>query len=185
MDERGTGGQTERGAAAGGAVADARQQKGAGRIGRIRWPWAIAFALMVCVVWGNSLVPGDDSGSLSMAVVDWIRGVLAAIGLPSDWVTNFVVRKTAHFTEYLVLALIGMQAFGPHRRPLRLLPAAATAIALVAVPCIDETIQLSVSGRSGQITDVLIDCSGILTGALLTLLGSRLWRRLRRQSDPA
>ena len=185
MDERGTGGgQTERGAAAGGAVADARQ-KGAGRADRIRWPWAIAFALMVCVVWGNSLVPGDDSGSLSMAVVDWIRGVLAAIGLPSDWVTNFVVRKTAHFTEYLVLALIGMQAFGPHRRPLRLLPAAATAVALVAVPCIDETIQLSVSGRSGQITDVLIDCSGILTGALLTLLGSWLWRRLRQKSGAA
>lgn len=150
------------------------------RAGRVRWPWVAAFALMVCVVWGNSLVPGDDSGSLSMSVVDWVRGVLATVGLPCDWVTNYVVRKTAHFTEYMVLALIGMQAFGPHRRPRHVLAAVATAVGLVAVPCIDETIQLSVNGRSGQFTDVLIDCSGLATGVLLTLAGSWFWQRRRK-----
>lgn len=149
--------------------------------GRIRWAWVALFALMLCFIWGNSLVPGDDSGSLSLAVVEWVKGALGALGLPNGWVTNFVVRKTAHFTEYMVLGLVGMQAFGPHRAPRRWAPAALTALALVAAPCIDETIQRFVSGRSSQVTDVLIDCSGALTGVLLTLFASWLRARLGRR----
>ena len=41
----------------------------------------------------------------------------------------------------------------------------------------DETIQLFVPGRSGQITDVWLDTAGYLTGALLTLLIFRLCRK--------
>lgn len=144
-------------------------------------PWLAAFLLMVCFVWGNSLVPGDESGALSMGVVELVQGALAAVGLPCDWVTNFVVRKTAHFTEYLVLALVGMQAFRPHRAPFSAARVALAAVAILAVPCLDETIQLFVSGRAGQVRDVLIDCGGALTGALLTLLASRL--RGRRSTD--
>ena len=151
---------------------------------RVRRPWVVAFALMLCVIWGNSLVPGDDPGSLSMAVVEWLQGVLALVGLPGGWVTNFIVRKTAHFTEYLVLALIAMQAFGPHRPPRHPVPAVLTALALVAVPCIDETIQRFVGGRSSQLADVLIDCSGALAGVLLTLLASWLWHRRARRQPP-
>lgn len=145
-------------------------------------PWLAAFLLMVCFVWGNSLVPGDESGSLSMGVVELVQGALAAVGLPCDWVTNFVVRKTAHFTEYLVLALIGMQAFRPHRAPLSGARIALAVVSILAVPCLDETIQLFVGGRSGQVRDVLIDCSGALTGALITLAASRL-RARKRSAD--
>ena len=41
----------------------------------------------------------------------------------------------------------------------------------------DETIQLFVPGRSGQIADVWLDTAGYLTGALLTLLIFRLCRK--------
>lgn len=41
----------------------------------------------------------------------------------------------------------------------------------------DETIQLFVPGRSGQIADVWLDTAGCLTGALLTLLIFRLCRK--------
>lgn len=148
----------------------------------ISLPWLAAFVLMICFVWGNSLVPGEESGALSMSVVETIRGALAAAGLPCDWVTNFVVRKTAHFSEYLVLAVVGMQAFRPHRAPVKAARVALAAVAILAVPCLDETIQLFVSGRAGQVTDVLIDCSGAATGALLTLLASRL--QARRAARP-
>lgn len=151
---------------------------GAGRPRR-QWPWAVALVAMVCLIWGNSLVPGSGSGSLSQAVAEAVRGLLAMAGLPSGWVTNFLVRKTAHFTEYLVLALVAMQALRPHlgrRSPRRWL---ATAAFLVLVPCLDETIQLFVDGRSGQPLDVLLDCSGALTGVLLTLAVSRARQRRR------
>ncbi len=41
----------------------------------------------------------------------------------------------------------------------------------------DETIQLFVPGRSGQIADVWLDTAGYLTGTLLTLLIFRLCRK--------
>ena len=57
----------------------------------------------------------------------------------------------------------------------------AIALALVLIPSIDETIQLFVGGRAGQVTAVLIDCSGALTGVLLTLLASFLWGAIHKR----
>lgn len=145
----------------------------------IAWPWLVVLVLMVCFIWGNSLVPGEGSGSMSQWVTDVIRSALAGVGLPNDWVTNFVVRKTAHFTEYMVLGIIAMQAFRPHRTA-HPVPLLITALVLVLIPSLDETIQLFVGGRAGQVADVMLDCAGALTGVLLTLLASWLWRRAHR-----
>ena len=147
----------------------------------LSWPWLVVLALMACFIWGNSLVPGEGSGSLSHWVMEVIHGALASVGLPYEWVTNFVVRKTAHFTEYLVLGLVAMQAFRPHRTT-HAAPLLITALVLVMIPSLDETIQLFVGGRAGQVADVMLDCSGALTGVLLTLLGSCIWRAAHRHS---
>ena len=144
---------------------------------RLSKPWLFAAIIMVLIIWGNSLVPGSGSGSLSLSVVEAARGALDALRLPSDWVTNFLVRKTAHFTEYAVLGVLVAHAFDPEHTAehMRL---AAICLALVLVPSIDETIQLFVAGRSGQVTDVLLDCCGAATGVLLTYL---VWRLRRRE----
>ena len=131
--------------------------------------WALAACAMVLVIWGNSLVPGTGSGSLSLSIMESIRGFLQALGLPYEWVTNFVVRKCAHFTEYMVLGILATHAFdleGRHTFDV-LLP---TAGFLLLVPSIDETIQLFVPGRAGMITDVMIDCCGATTGVVLRYL---------------
>lgn len=133
---------------------------------KIEKRWGLAALLMVCVIWGNSLVPGTGSGSLSLAVMDAIHGFLGGLGLSYEWVTNFVVRKCAHFTEYMVLGIIATHAFDVEGR-CRPVAVLATVVFLVAVPSIDETIQLFVPGRSGMVTDVMIDCCGALTGVLL------------------
>ncbi|MDM8299643.1 VanZ family protein [Collinsella tanakaei] len=126
-------------------------------------PWLIASVAMVALIWGNSLVPGEGSSSVSMAVVDAVRAVLDGCGIPSAWVTNFLVRKTAHFTEYAILGILIAQALDHDGRApqARLLTIAAL---LVLVPSVDEGIQLFVSGRSGQVSDVLLDCCGAATG---------------------
>lgn len=131
--------------------------------------WAAAALIMVFVIWGNSLVPGTGSGSLSLSVMEAVRAFLASLGLPFTWVTNFVVRKCAHFTEYMVLGILATHAFDieGHRKPLALI---VTAVFLVLVPSIDETIQLFVPGRAGMVRDVLIDCSGATTGVVLRYL---------------
>lgn len=143
----------------------------------VSWPWLVVLVVMVCFIWGNSLVPGEQSGSLSLGVLERIHGALASVGLPYEWITHFLVRKAAHFTEYMVLGIVAMQAFRPHRIQAAL-PMLVTALFLVLVPSIDETIQLFVGGRAGQVTDVLIDCSGALTGVVLTVIASHIWQKV-------
>ena len=148
--------------------------------------WALAACAMVLVIWGNSLVPGTGSGSLSLSIMESIRGFLQALGLPYEWVTNFVVRKCAHFSEYAVLGGIartfwarvsrelGSRASSSRRRVLL-----AGLVLTTLVPCLDETIQLFVPGRSGSPRDVAIDLAGAATGALLTWLFHRARTRER------
>lgn len=38
--------------------------------------WAVVTCLMALLIWGNSLVPGSGSGSLSLTVMEAIRGFL-------------------------------------------------------------------------------------------------------------
>ena len=133
----------------------------------IRRPWLVAAVAMMLFIWCNSLVPGTQSGGLSLGVVDALRSALDALGIPSAWVTNFVVRKAAHFTEYAVLGVLFARAFDL-RRGARARTIAVVCLVLVLVPVLDETIQLFVPGRSGQLSDVLLDCCGAATGAFLT-----------------
>lgn len=144
-------------------------------------PWLLLTLLFVLVIWGNSLVPGEGSGSLSLAVMEAVHSVLRSVGLPYEWVTNFLVRKTAHFTEYFVLGLIASQALDPKRAVSRG-SIAATAVLCAFVPSVDETIQLFVAGRAGQVADVLLDCCGAATA--IALRGFVL-RFLRRRAERA
>ena len=69
----------------------------------------------------------------------------------------------------MVLGILATHAFdleGRHTFDV-LLP---TAVFLLLVPSIDETIQLFVPGRAGMITDVMIDCCGSTTGVALRYL---------------
>ena len=128
--------------------------------------WLVLMVAMIALIWGNSLVPGEGSSSISLAVMNAVHGVLRAFNLPYEWVTNFLIRKTAHFTEYAVLGVLASQAFDPQRTVSRR-GLIAAAVVCVLVPSIDETIQLFVSDRSGQVTDVLLDCCGAATGIFL------------------
>lgn len=142
---------------------------------KVSTPWLLLTLVFVAFIWGNSLIPGQGSGSLSLSVMEWAHEVLRSLGLPYAWLTNFIVRKTAHFTEYLVLGLLASQAFDKRGVASRA-SLVATAVFCAFIPSIDETIQLFVADRSGQVADVLLDCCGAATGILLRTA----WMRMRR-----
>lgn len=78
---------------------------------------------------------------------------------------DYPVRKMAHATEYMVLGLLLMgtlTSYGLTGRK-RWLASLLTGI-LYATS--DELHQLFVPGRSGQLTDVLIDSSGVICGII-------------------
>ncbi len=152
---------------------------------RLSLPWLLATVLMVALIWGNSLVPGEGSSGISLMVVDAVRSFLDSLGLSSAWVTNFLVRKTAHFTEYMVLGMLATRAIDHDYRAERG-SLIAVCLTLVLVPSIDETIQLFVAGRAGQVTDVLLDCCGAATGVLISYFAFRRlarWAASRRRDD--
>lgn len=82
---------------------------------------------------------------------------------------QFIVRKCAHFTAYMILSILSLQFFATLRRmkkPLHSMICAWIFSTLYAVT--DEIHQLFVEGRSGQLRDVLIDSAGALCGVLIS-----------------
>ena len=118
------------------------------------------------VIWGHSCLPAAQSGAESGALLVVVQDLLPRM-------TDHVLRKCAHFAEYAVLGALTAAALRTSAHfswPRALLPGPFAALC-------DETIQLFVPGRSGQIADVWLDTAGYLTGALLTLLIFRLCRK--------
>ena len=81
---------------------------------------------------------------------------------------EFIVRKLAHFTVYAALGFCASCAAGKRRLLSRLSGAVLLFCFLYAGS--DELHQRFVSGRSGQLRDVIIDTGGSLTGILLSII---------------
>lgn len=95
------------------------------------------------VIWGQSCMPAVHSGAESGALLTVVQRLL-------PWMTDHILRKCAHFGEYALLGVFTAAVLrtGTHFSwPAALLPGTFAALC-------DETIQLFVPGRSGQITDV-------------------------------
>lgn len=127
-------------------------------------PWLIIVGLWTLFIWSRSLYPGVDSRAQSTFVLGIVRPLFEAVGLSDTDTMTFIIRKTAHFLEYTVLGmLLALAGYKKSAWP--------QVFYGVAVPCIDETIQLFVPERSGQLTDVALDCAGVAFGwALVTLV---------------
>ncbi|MCH4119957.1 MAG: VanZ family protein [Atopobiaceae bacterium] len=141
--------------------------------------WLVALLVWILFVWGHSLVAGPSSDADSLSWVARLAPVLDALGVVGVRARNHVVRKTAHFCEYLVLGLLDHAAMRPAwRRPRsRVLPAVLVA---ALVPCVDETIQLFVPRRLGSPADVLLDMCGAACGLALAAVVRRLRARRAR-----
>ena len=87
------------------------------------------------------------------------------------------VRKTAHAMEYAVLGLLTAGAFIDRRTSIRAGILVPWCIA-TAYAASDEIHQLFVPGRSGQVSDVILDSAGVLAG----LLGLAAVRKIRRRT---
>ena len=128
--------------------------------------WWAALVVWVAFVWSRSLATGEVSDSQSLWVVERLSGLFGALGVSDVPLMNHVVRKTAHFAEYLVLGLVVFQA----TRPLRGRGRTASVICglvVCCVPSIDETLQLFVNARSGQVSDVVLDICGACVGLIV------------------
>ena len=141
---------------------------------RSRLRWTLLLVVWLAFVWGHSLVPGDESTLESSRFVFLVRPVFELLGCHDEQIMTFIIRKAAHFSEYVVLMAIGVGAARAWFRDMRARLGALWAF-WVVVPVIDETIQLFVPGRDARVTDVLIDMAGGLLGAFV----AHAWARRR------
>lgn len=122
-------------------------------------------ALNLLFIWGNSLMPGE----VSQAFSDWVKDLLAKLlpgGNSSPAQGSGLLRKIAHFTEFMALGILLTWLFSMLQKGMHLpfLTGAAAA-------CIDETIQIFTPDRAPAIKDVCIDSCGVLAGLALLLIG--------------
>lgn len=155
-------------------------------------PWVIAgrvvftFALIGCIVFifSNSMAVAEVSSMSSGRVLQWMQAILRRLGHPglANRLTMHIVRKMAHFCEYMLegfLLMLCMRVYSRH--PLRHITVPMLGGVLTALT--DETIQLFSPGRSSQVTDVWLDSAGVLAGILAALILMALCRMLFHHRD--
>lgn len=151
----------------------------------ILWIITLAWAALIFCF---SAQPATQSSDLSLSVTARIVNTLPAVRkLPQAERTDIVqalhglVRKLAHFSLYLVLGFLLQMLFASYGMSFGRAFWLALAIgALYAAS--DELHQLFVPGRSGQMTDVLIDGGGICAGSFLRFGYVRLLAGKRKTS---
>lgn len=138
----------------------------------------LALLLWIGFIWLHSAIPASGSSEESRVVGNFIRPLLELF-LGKGNLTDHIVRKLAHFTEYTILGLLmGANVFAltEQVRSWFSLPRGAAffcwsygLLLALAVALLDESIQIFSPGRSPQVTDVLLDTAGSLVGLLFML----------------
>ncbi len=140
-------------------------------IGKILLP--AATVLWAAFIFSNSLRTGEESGSQSGFVVDMLERALSFFGIRTE-ISETVVRKGAHFAEYFILGTLLLACVRVYRERWKQQIFLPLFWGLL-IPVCDEFLQLSVAGRSGQVSDVVLDFSGVLTGVLILSVLLLLW----------
>ena len=130
----------------------------------IYWNLLIAWMILIFVM---SNQPAKISDSQSIGVLDLFLKLGININGIFGSLANFVVRKCAHFLEYMILALLAFNVFKLYYSIKKVYIMTIVLVFLYA--CSDEIHQLFVLGREGAIRDVIIDTCG---GSLLVLIRS-------------
>lgn len=108
-----------------------------------------------------------ESANQSNYIVNIISNVL---NINNIELLNLIIRKLAHYIEYLILGILVIKMFIKNNIPQSYL---ISIIFCIIYAISDEIHQLFVPGRACQIKDILIDSIGSITGIYLYKLISK------------
>lgn len=135
---------------------------------------AVAFG-MTYFIFYHSLQPAALSNDVSGSVLRFMRHIFSSLHVDPRFLSNHVVRKSAHFTEFLLQAVFLCGAFTVFGIRLSCYMGYVLFLGLFTA-VIDETIQLFVPGRAGMVQDVLLDFCGTFSGVVLFVGVLSIWR---------
>lgn len=143
---------------------------------------AVLIALTLAFIWGHSLASRQESLEESGAALSRLTPFLELF-VGKGNVTDHLVRKLAHFTEFGALGF-ELMLFAAVRNRFRLQPAVNCMFAGLVTAVTDETIQIF-SGRGPMVSDVVLDFGGVCAGIAAAALCVVICTAVRRRKNPA
>lgn len=119
--------------------------------------------LMTAFIFANSMQNAEASSNLSM-------GLLRILSFLH--ISEFALRKTAHFTEF---SLEGFFLKGTFKKKTAVFPLFWG----LAAALTDETIQIFSLGRASKVSDVWIDFGGIIFGNIAFVIITAVIRKIK------
>ncbi len=121
-------------------------------------------------IWSFSLKDAMASNADSEKVVKIVNKVLKDITGKRRHVSAYLVRKLGHFSEFSVLGILLFCTLKSSKLKKMSKCCIVGILSGAAVALSDEFLQSFSDGRSPQITDALIDLSGVIFGFSLAML---------------
>lgn len=94
---------------------------------------------------------------------------------------QFLARKSAHFSIYMILGVLSFLAVISYEKLLFVLRLTVSGSVCLLYAASDEIHQLFIPGRSGEVRDVMIDFSGAVLGIALSMLVFLLICRIKKK----
>jgi len=157
------------------------------KIHRLILPTLLIFQM--CFIFIMSSFGHNSSDAQSNLFVDFIAQNFPHVrhGLENNLISLstliFLVRKTAHFTEYAILGSLFFINLRNTPKDLIKHPLVISILFSFLYACTDELHQIFVPGRSAQFRDVLIDTLGASFGCLLIHTLLILFIKLKSKSN--
>lgn len=141
----------------------------------------ILILLMLILILGSSSINGPVSYFTSGIIAQVVKKLMSFIGDDNYTVStiDIIIRKLAHFIEYLMLTVLLSIGFSNVMRN-KWLSLLLSGFIGFTVSLLDEGFIQAASNRNSSIFDVFIDLSGIVTGMIVLVLFFVLTVRLKK-----
>lgn len=150
----------------------------------------VLLVVLYSIIFYFSAEDGEKSSTASSKVTEFIchiyykitgggggGGDVQGTALPLE----AIIRKLAHFLEYMCVGLLSYSLVVLWRKPARL-GSLLVILQLVISAGLDEFHQSFIPGRYASIKDVAIDTAGGIAGILMIMIGIKIrncWRRMK------
>lgn len=146
----------------------------------VLWILVLGLSLQIFGFSGATAVDsGNTSRRISTVIFEVIKEIFPIAPEREEdalFLCDKIIRKTAHFTEFMLLSIFTFMLSRSYRLKLKTSSLIAGGYGFVYA-ILDEVHQLFIPGRSCEVLDIFIDFSGVLTGIALTVFVIFLYRR--------
>ena len=131
----------------------------------LRYWLPILIWLIMIFVGSTDLMSAEHTSRIIGPILRWLHPGISPARIEQ---VQFVIRKTAHVSEYAVLSLLIFRALANTTRQARLAGAALITLLISgAFAASDEFHQSFVPSRTSSVRDVMIDITGAIFGMMI------------------